>query len=490
MILAILIFMLAAVGLCFVGYKSNMIYPICVKLLGQILILFSALAFVIKMSMYNATINVEQILYIKLFNIKLNIPDIAFLNALGMVLYIVASLVLIQILSHKKTIHMLAAYIPPAALLITKIPRVEEHIYIYFLQMGAETVDRISALRIIFECMIVAIYIILPYRHIYKKYKQTVLYGQKKDSLSCVTVWGVVDVTMIIMMLGSGMYRYTFFNLDWFGFPMRVSRLSGEEMMFIAAFASVMIIVFIIMRYNPMKRRHDHLQTLINEKDENIFTLLHTYKNAFCAVMMYAGVNDDDDEDGGGGYDNVYADSAKLEIIGNIAKEEYEKINSAMMMFKSGSSPIKHIVNLAKCTESAIKKSRINDDVDVVCKSEECYVLADEYKLTECMVCLLNNSNEAVKNNTSEKRIVVKVGKEHELCFVEVRDNGCGIAKEDVNKIFKPFYSTKKRADNYGLGLAYVKRVVQAYGGDITVKSKKNKFTVMQIVFKQSKKEE
>lgn len=489
MILAILIFMLAAAGLCFAGYKSNMIYPICVKLLGQILILFSVLAFVIKMSMYNATVNVEQILYIKLFNIKLNIPDIAFLNVLGVILYTVASLVLIQILSHKKAMHMLAAYIPPAVLLIAKIPQVEEYIYLRLLQMGNEAVSRLIPLRIIVECMLVAIYIILPYWHIYKKYKQTILYEQKKDALSCMAVWGVIDVVMIIMMLGSGMYRYTFFNLDWFGFPMRVSQLSGEEMMIIAALASVMIVVFIIMRYKPMTKRHGNLQTLMNEKDENIFTLLHTYKNAFCAVMMYAGVNYDEDGDEDDGFEDVYSNSAKLEIIGKIAKEEYEKINLAMKMFKSDSSPIKHIVNLEECTESAIKKSCINDDVEIIFKSNECYILADEYKLIECIVCLLNNSNEAVKNNTSEKRIVVTVGIENESCFLEVRDNGYGIAKEDLNKIFKPFYSTKKRAYNYGLGLAYVKRVVQAYGGNITVKSKKNKFTIIQIVFKRGKKE-
>jgi two-component system sensor histidine kinase PilS (NtrC family) len=56
---------------------------------------------------------------------------------------------------------------------------------------------------------------------------------------------------------------------------------------------------------------------------------------------------------------------------------------------------------------------------------------------------------------------------------VAVQDTGVGIKKEDMNKIFFPFFTTKK--DGSGLGLATSQRIVDQHGGWIRVESEEGK---------------
>ncbi len=54
---------------------------------------------------------------------------------------------------------------------------------------------------------------------------------------------------------------------------------------------------------------------------------------------------------------------------------------------------------------------------------------------------------------------------------LEMRDNGSGIAKENLERIFEPFFSTKKQGEGTGLGLSMVHGIIKNHGGSVTVES-------------------
>ena len=62
-----------------------------------------------------------------------------------------------------------------------------------------------------------------------------------------------------------------------------------------------------------------------------------------------------------------------------------------------------------------------------------------------------------------------------------MEDNGKGIEKEDVSKIFEPKFTTK--SSGMGLGLAMVKKIVETYGGKITLSPNVDKGATFKVVF-------
>ena len=63
--------------------------------------------------------------------------------------------------------------------------------------------------------------------------------------------------------------------------------------------------------------------------------------------------------------------------------------------------------------------------------------------------------------------------------WVNIADTGCGIPQEQLNRIFEPFYTTKKKGS--GLGLMIVQRIVREHGGLIKLESNIGKGTTFRI---------
>jgi signal transduction histidine kinase len=74
----------------------------------------------------------------------------------------------------------------------------------------------------------------------------------------------------------------------------------------------------------------------------------------------------------------------------------------------------------------------------------------------------------------------VTVDAEDGMCRVTVRDSGPGIPADVRERIFTPFFTTKARGT--GLGLPTAKRIVEAHGGSIAVRSQPGEGTTVEVV--------
>ena len=100
------------------------------------------------------------------------------------------------------------------------------------------------------------------------------------------------------------------------------------------------------------------------------------------------------------------------------------------------------------------------------------------------LINIINNAIDALSLcDKDDKVIKLNFITEDELCMLTITDNGIGINKKDLFKIFRLFYTTKSYTTNNGIGLNYVKNVVAMHKGEIRINSKPDKYTSVQIVF-------
>lgn len=117
-------------------------------------------------------------------------------------------------------------------------------------------------------------------------------------------------------------------------------------------------------------------------------------------------------------------------------------------------------------------------------------VYVDVDNVSQVIINLLANAFDSMPNG-GKLLIESQLCKEHESCVqFLISDTGYGIKKDEVDKIFDPFFSTKGNGKGIGLGLAISKRIMEDHGGNIRVASSSGKGATFAVCFPTGNSEE
>lgn len=145
-------------------------------------------------------------------------------------------------------------------------------------------------------------------------------------------------------------------------------------------------------------------------------------------------------------------------------------------------------INLIKVLEDIIFKleniaaiKRIN--LKLTSEEKNIFIQSNKYSLTRIFINIIDNS---IKYSPEGESIEIKVSYNEGKVVVTVSDNGRGISKEDMPRIFERFYrvdkSRTRKEKGTGLGLAIVKHLTKSIGGEIDLKSELGKGTDFSII--------
>jgi two-component system, NtrC family, sensor kinase len=128
----------------------------------------------------------------------------------------------------------------------------------------------------------------------------------------------------------------------------------------------------------------------------------------------------------------------------------------------------------AQETMTLVRRPALNKNIEMIleCDEETPVIRTDPHRLRQVLLNLLTN---AIHATAEGGRITITVRVTSEGADIAVKDTGCGIPKENLARIFEPFFSTKDAGEGTGMGLYVSRGIIEKLGGRITVESRVGK---------------
>ncbi len=205
--------------------------------------------------------------------------------------------------------------------------------------------------------------------------------------------------------------------------------------------------------------------------------LAHEIRNPLGSIELYASMLEEDLN-----FAKLSTDYIKF------IREEIKKLNSLVtniLLFTRDIAVSKtevNIKNYIKNILNLIEPLANSDNIKISFNTKEKTAFLDSELFERVFYNLLLNSIHALKGVPSPEISIKFYRKKRNQIFV-VRDNGKGMDREILDKIFNPFFTTKAKGS--GLGLSVVYRIVRAHDGKISVKSEPGKGTEIIIEIKE-----
>lgn len=219
--------------------------------------------------------------------------------------------------------------------------------------------------------------------------------------------------------------------------------------------------------------------------------IAHDFNNILAGIIGYTQLSLEDAQEGFPIEDNL---SEVLKLV-----ERSKKLISKILAFSRNTIVEPHVVDMREIVRDILNmlKTTTPNSIEIEYNFEgySANVLADPGEMQQLIMNLCVNAQLAMKNKggilcVTLSEIVVEQDKnvqyqgidEGKYVRIQVIDNGCGMEKSMLKKIFEPFYTTRAAQGGTGLGLSVVHGIVRRQGGLITVESKLNKgstFTVL-----------
>jgi signal transduction histidine kinase len=168
--------------------------------------------------------------------------------------------------------------------------------------------------------------------------------------------------------------------------------------------------------------------------------------------------------------------------------ERIAQIVRGLLTFARADTPELRAVHFGDAIKTSIalfgrqfEKDGIKVEIDL--EPDLPFVHADSSRLRQVVVNMISNAHHALKTkiDSGEQKLfrisARRAGKDGEIVRVEFYDNGVGIRPEDLNKVFDPFFTTRRETGGTGLGLSISFGIVRDFGGTIKVESEQGKFT-------------
>ena len=250
-----------------------------------------------------------------------------------------------------------------------------------------------------------------------------------------------------------------------------IVRVPARYMLIFPGF-SLLMLVFLLMGGSRifsgelvLLSRKRAMKNSIEELNRNLLDVFHSEKNLMFSILILA----DKAKAAYGTPEGL----ARLERLSGIARNRMETITSSLNRIRElhlHAEP----TDMRQLVDQALSDAALPGEIR--CEKSYCAqparCLVDEYHTRCALKNLLDNAVEALRlSDREEKTVAVTVEVSRARVSLSIRDNGPGIPRGELRRVMLPFVSSKSKNTNWGVGLPYAFRVINAQLGQIRIRS-------------------
>lgn len=250
---------------------------------------------------------------------------------------------------------------------------------------------------------------------------------------------------------------------------------------------SILLIVIIVTAFVLTIRTMLRQKKLSEIKNDFINNMTHEFKTPLATISLAVDALKNE---------KVTNDPKKLSYFSSIIKEENQRMNrqvetilkSALMERQEVQLVLKPI-NVHQVIEDVadnfmLRLEEKQGTLELNLQAEQFVINADEVHFSNLINNLLDNAVKYSKENVPPK-VCISTTSNHKKIYIRIEDNGIGMSRETLKRIFEKFYRAHTgnihNVKGFGLGLSYVKTVVEAHDGIIKADSTLGKGSYMTI---------
>lgn len=243
------------------------------------------------------------------------------------------------------------------------------------------------------------------------------------------------------------------------------------------------IMLFATLKYKSLKKvynsEHHSKHKILKKNNFGIRALSHSLKNQLLAIQFESDILIDELKD-----NDELLETANT--INNISRQTIERLNEMHKRIQSQSIILEpNCINdfISGVIEKLITGIPKGISLDYKLTNLNPRAFIDEEHIGECLSVMVKNAVEAIEANNEEAGMInISTEVINDWVIISISDNGVGMEKEIQGKIFEAFYTTKTGDNNWGIGLSYVKQIIDIHNGNVVVESSQHKGTTIKMM--------
>lgn len=230
----------------------------------------------------------------------------------------------------------------------------------------------------------------------------------------------------------------------------------------------------------------ERLEELNKLKSYFVSSVSHDLKTPLTSIKMFAEIlkssNNISPEKAKDYYEIIEGESNRLtRLIDNVLN--YSTIEKGIKKYNFQIVEINQTIrDVLKLMEYQFKIQNFGIEKDF--HNDNLIIWGDKDAIIEVIINIISNS---IKFSAKKKLIHISTDREDNYIFIKITDNGIGISKEDIEKMFQAYFKSDKnnieQNSGAGLGMSIVKHIMNAHKGRINITSEENKGTTVSLEF-------